>query len=256
MHSTKIIPTFTNSIKQNYFSNMSEITLDEIKRILSASKEFLSQHEELYGSDYPNFNHIDSVENELLQLKTKQLTEFFHEIKTCMRCSLGSTRKNFVFGDGNPNAKLMVIGEAPGADEDDTGHPFVGRAGQLLTAILKSVGFSRSEVFICNILKCRPPQNRKPLPDEVVSCSPYLHRQIDIIQPKLILALGTTAANTLLDNQETLTDMRGKVHEYRGVPMIVTFHPAALLRNPNWKVHTWQDIQKVRKMYDDLLGHI
>lgn len=231
---------------------MSDLSLDEIKKILSLSKEFLHQQQELFSSDLPFFNEADAVQSNETRLKAEQLSAFYNEIKGCMKCSLGSTRKNFVFGDGNPNAKLMVIGEAPGADEDDTGHPFVGRAGQLLTSILKAVNFSRKEVFICNILKCRPPQNRKPNPEEVTECSPYLHRQIDIIQPKLILALGTTAANTLLGNQDTLTDMRGKVHTYRGVPMIVTFHPAALLRNPNWKIHTWQDIQTVRKMYDEL----
>lgn len=230
---------------------MSDPTLDEIKQLLSLSKGYLLQQEELFGVDLPFFANNEEP-SESLKLKTEQLKNFYMEIKGCMKCALGSTRNNFVFGDGNPDADIMVIGEAPGADEDETGHPFVGRAGQLLTAILKAVNFQRKDVFICNILKCRPPQNRKPLPDEVAKCSPYLHRQIEIIQPKIILALGATAANTLLENQSALGDMRGKVHQYRGVPLIVTFHPAALLRNPNWKAHTWQDIQTVRKMYDEL----
>ena len=230
---------------------MSDPTLDEIKQLLSLSKGYLLQQEELFGVDLPFFANNEEP-SEALKLKTEQLKNFYLEIKGCMNCALGSTRNNFVFGDGNPDADIMVIGEAPGADEDETGHPFVGRAGQLLTAILKAVNFQRKDVFICNILKCRPPQNRKPQSDEVAKCSPYLHRQIEIIQPKIILALGATAANTLLENQSALGDMRGKVHQYRGVPLIVTFHPAALLRNPNWKAHTWQDIQTVRKMYDEI----
>jgi DNA polymerase len=174
------------------------------------------------------------------------------QICNCLKCGLGKTRIKFVFGVGNPNADLMVIGEAPGADEDEQGEPFVGRAGQLLTKILEAIQFKREEVYIANILKCRPPNNRKPNPDEVEQCEPYLIKQIELIKPKLILCVGLTAAHTLLKTEESLTSLRASVHNYHGVPTFVTYHPAALLRNPNWKKPTWEDVQKLRKMYDEL----
>ncbi len=173
-------------------------------------------------------------------------------ISGCMRCQLGSTRKNFVFGVGNTKAKLVVIGEAPGADEDEQGEPFVGRAGQLLNKILAAVQLRREDVYICNILKCRPPNNRDPFPPEVESCEPYLKKQIEIINPKLILCLGRIAGQTLLKTNATLAELRQSVYEYQGVKVLVTFHPAALLRNPNWKRPAWEDVQKMRKMYDEL----
>lgn len=172
------------------------------------------------------------------------------QICTCMQCPLGHTRTNFVFGSGNPNAGIMVIGEAPGADEDEQGLPFVGRAGQLLTKILEAVSLSRDEVYICNILKCRPPNNRKPLVGETDQCEPYLWKQIELVQPKLILALGLTAANTLLKNKESMTNLRGKIHDYHGIRTLVTYHPAALLRNPEWKKFTWDDVKLLRNLYD------
>jgi DNA polymerase len=156
-----------------------------------------------------------------------------------------------VFGSGNPNADIMVIGEAPGADEDEQGLPFVGRAGQLLTKILESIEMPREQVYICNILKCRPPNNRKPLASETDQCEPYLWKQIELIKPKFILALGLTAANTLLKNKESMTALRGKVHDYQGISTIVTYHPAALLRNPDWKKHTWEDVKFLRKLYQE-----
>lgn len=164
-------------------------------------------------------------------------------ICTCMNCPLGATRTNFVFGSGNPNAQLMVIGEAPGADEDEQGLPFVGRAGQLLTKILESIELKREDVYICNILKCRPPNNRKPLQSETDQCEPYLWKQIEIVKPRYILALGLTAANTLLKNKTSMKDLRGTIHDYHGIPTIVTYHPAALLRNPAWKKDTWEDVK-------------
>jgi uracil-DNA glycosylase family 4 len=174
------------------------------------------------------------------------------QICNCMKCALGKTRTKFVFGVGNPNADLMVIGEAPGADEDAKGEPFVGRAGQLLTKILEAIQFKREDVYIANILKCRPPENRKPNPEEVEQCEPYLWKQIELIKPKLILCVGLTAAHTLLKTEESLTSLRASVHNYHGVPTFVTYHPAALLRNPNWKKPTWEDVQKLKKMYDEL----
>jgi len=181
------------------------------------------------------------------------LEEFNNKINTCMLCGLGETRNKFVFGDGNPNADLMIIGEAPGAEEDKSGIPFVGRAGKLLNDILIAIGFNREDVFIANILKCRPPNNRDPLPAEREVCKPYLYKQIDLIKPKVILCLGKIAANVLLNNNDSLTKMRGNVHEISGIKTMVTYHPAALLRNPNWKRPTWEDVQKVKKLYDELL---
>ena len=172
-------------------------------------------------------------------------------ISGCLKCRLGSTRKNFVFGVGNPKAKLVLIGEAPGADEDEQGEPFVGRAGQLLNKILVAVQLRREDVYICNILKCRPPNNRDPLPDEVEACEPFLKKQLEIINPKLILCLGRIAGQTLLKTNATLSELRNNVYVYQGIKVLVTFHPAALLRNPNWKRPAWEDVQKMKKMYDE-----
>jgi uracil-DNA glycosylase family 4 len=174
------------------------------------------------------------------------------QICTCTKCSLGHTRKNFVFGVGNPQAELVLVGEAPGAEEDEQGEPFVGRAGQLLNKILEAIHFRRQEVYICNILKCRPPNNRDPQPQEIELCEPYLWKQLELIKPKLILCLGRIAAQALLKTNASLSHLRGKVHNYRGIKLMVTYHPAALLRNPNWKKPAWDDVQLVRKVYDEL----
>lgn len=173
-------------------------------------------------------------------------------ICNCLKCPLGQTRTKFVFGVGNPNADLVFVGEAPGADEDLQGEPFVGRAGQLLNKILEAIHFKREEVYICNILKCRPPNNREPQPDEIDLCEPHLWKQLELIKPKIIVCLGRVAGQTLLRTTETLTNLRGKIHNYRGIKLVVTYHPAALLRNPNWKKPTWEDVQWVRKMYDEM----
>jgi len=171
-------------------------------------------------------------------------------VATCTRCPLHSTATNPVPGEGNPNADFMCVGEAPGATEDQTGRPFVGAAGQLLTKILAAIDFKREDVYICNVLKHRPPGNRNPLPDEVKACSPYLIRQIELIRPKVILALGTFAAQTLLNTTLSIGKLRGQVHRYYGVPLVVTYHPAALLRNPGWKRPTWEDVQLARRILD------
>ena len=176
------------------------------------------------------------------------------QICTCTKCGLGHTRTKFVFGVGNSNATLMLVGEAPGADEDAQGEPFVGRAGQLLNKILEAIQFKREDVYICNILKCRPPNNRKPQADEVELCIPYLKKQIQLVQPKVILCLGLTAAENLLGATESLTRLRGRVMKYEGIPLMVTYHPAALLRNPNWKRPAWEDVQAVRKLHDELVA--
>jgi uracil-DNA glycosylase family 4 len=165
----------------------------------------------------------------------------------CTRCKLHTLgRKQVVFGVGNPNADLMFVGEAPGADEDEQGEPFVGRAGQLLTKIIEAIGLTRDDVYIANIIKCRPPGNRNPEPDEVEQCEPFLFRQVSAIKPKVIVALGKFAAQSLLRTTDPITRLRGKSFNYRGATLIPTFHPAFLLRNPSAKREVWEDMKKVR----------
>jgi uracil-DNA glycosylase family 4 len=182
--------------------------------------------------------------------KLNTLDEIAGVVAGCRRCPLYATATNPVPGDGSADADFMVVGEAPGANEDEQGKPFVGQAGQLLTKILAAIDLRREDVFIANVLKHRPPGNRNPMPDEVVACSPYLVRQIELVRPKVILALGTFAAQTLLETKLTIGKLRGQVHRYYGVPLIVTYHPAALLRNPSWKRPTWEDVQLARRILD------
>ncbi len=171
-------------------------------------------------------------------------------IRSTFCCELCPRRTNAVPGEGNPRAQLVLVGEGPGATEDETGRPFVGAAGQLLDRILGAIGLERKDVFITNVVKCRPPQNRKPLPDEVASCIPYLHRQLALIKPKVILLLGGTAAEAVLDRKQSLGQFRGKVHHYGDIPVVATYHPAALLRNPNWKKPAWDDVRIARQLLD------
>ncbi len=182
--------------------------------------------------------------------KLGSLDEVAAVVASCTRCPLYATAKNPVPGTGHPDAGLMIVGEAPGANEDEEGKPFVGASGQLLTKIIGAIGLTRDDVFIANVLKHRPPGNRNPEPAEVVACSPYLVRQIELVQPKVILALGTFAAQTLLETRTAMGKLRGQVHRYYGVPLIVTYHPAALLRNPAWKRPTWEDVQLARRILD------
>lgn len=170
----------------------------------------------------------------------------------CTRCRLCEGRTTVVFSDGNPAARLMVVGEAPGADEDATGVPFVGPAGKLLDLMLASVSLSRREsVYICNVLKCRPPGNRNPHPDEIDACAPLLKRQIELVAPEVLLAVGSFAAQWLTATTKALGKLRGEVYSYQGVPLIVTYHPAALLRNPGWSRPVWEDLQLLRQIMDD-----
>lgn len=175
-------------------------------------------------------------------------------VKTCTRCPLYATATNPVPGEGDPNADLMCVGEAPGQNEDETGRPFVGAAGQLLTKILAAIKLGRDEVFIANVLKHRPPGNRNPSPDEVVACSPYLVRQVELVRPKVIIAFGTFAAQTLLGTKTPIGKLRGAVHRYYGIPLVVTYHPAALLRNEAWKRPTWEDVKLARRILDSAAG--
>jgi uracil-DNA glycosylase family 4 len=167
----------------------------------------------------------------------------------CTRCKLHKLgRKQIVFGVGNPKAELMFVGEAPGRDEDEQGEPFVGRAGQLLTKIIEAIGLKREDVYIANVIKCRPPENRNPEPDEVATCEPFLFRQIDAIKPKVIVALGTFAAHAVLKTDMPISRLRGRTYDYRGAQLIATFHPAYLLRSPERKRDTWEDMKKVRAL--------
>ena len=183
---------------------------------------------------------------------TQTLDDLNRLICNCTKCDLHKGRNKFVFGVGNPKADVLLIGEGPGAEEDKQGEPFVGRAGQLLNDILKAINFTRQEVYIANIVKCRPPGNRTPLPNEMDSCLPYLVKQIELIKPKLILCLGLVAAGALLKKKDSLGKMRGKIFEFNHTKVMVTYHPAALLRNPNFKRGCWEDVKAFRKLYDEV----
>jgi DNA polymerase len=178
--------------------------------------------------------------------KIEELKKQEEQVRICTKCELSNNRTNVVFGVGNPDADLMFVGEAPGFYEDKQGEPFVGKAGQLLTKIIESIGMKRGDVYIANILKCRPPDNRNPNANEIVVCSPYLIKQIEIIRPKIICALGTFAAQRLLDSNEAIGKLRGRFFEYQSTKFLATYHPAYLLRNPEDKKKVWTDIKKVR----------
>jgi uracil-DNA glycosylase family 4 len=230
---------------------------DRYERMLQAvalAKNFLKQQVEL-GFDEVYAQSVSkrsSVEKPNTSVKT--LTEFYQEIKDCKKCHLHQSRTNLVFGVGSQNAEVMFVGEAPGREEDLQGEPFVGKAGQLLDKILAAINFTRDEVYIANILKCRPPENRDPLPDEVQMCEPHLLEQIRIIQPKIICALGRIAAQALLKTKLPLGQLRGKLHDYHGTKFLVTYHPAALLRYPQYKRPTWEDVKLLKREYDKLAG--
>lgn len=183
--------------------------------------------------------------NRLIPDRTGALTALREEIGDCQRCKLSKQRKNIVFGEGNPKASLMFIGEAPGSEEDIQGRPFVGEAGQILNRLINKMGFKREEVYIANIVKCRPPSNRDPEEDEIRTCFPFLKRQIEIISPSIIVSLGRISAWTLLRTKIPITRLRGRFYEYEGIPLMPTFHPAYLLRNPKNKWLVWSDMQQV-----------
>jgi uracil-DNA glycosylase len=225
---------------------------DQRKKIINA----LIDQKDVFGDELfsTELNHLKKEEPSLIKgwEKAVSLTELNEFICNCMKCPLGETRNKFVFGVGNPDADVMVIGEGPGADEDMQGEPFVGRAGQLLTDILKAINFTRQEIYIANIVKCRPPGNRTPTPAEMDACLPFLNKQIELIKPKVILCVGLTAAHGLLKVKDSLSNLRGKIYSHLNAKVIVTYHPAALLRNPSWKRGCWEDVQLFRKLYDDL----
>lgn len=175
------------------------------------------------------------------------LNSVLETLGDCQRCRLGRLRQHIVFGEGNPTADLVFVGEAPGADEDAQGRPFVGQAGQLLTKIIVAMELKREDVYICNILKCRPPGNRDPEPEEITACEPFLIRQLQTIGPRMICALGTFAAQTLLKSEASIGHLRGRFHAYQGIPLMPTYHPAYLLRNPGAKKQVWEDVQMIMK---------
>ena len=185
---------------------------------------------------------------EPLASPVEDLTAIRASLGECQRCALGAKRTNLVFGVGNPSARLLFVGEAPGRDEDLKGEPFVGEAGQLLTRIIGAMGLTRDDVYICNVLKCRPPGNRNPEPAEIEQCQPFLLRQVRAIRPEAIVALGTFSAHTLLGTTAPISKLRGRFHDYHGIPLMPTFHPAFLLRNPAMKREVWEDMQEVMKL--------
>jgi len=211
----------------------------DINEIISSIRKHI-ELEKLSGVEEYIFNSTeDRADMDLEMLKKEALS--------CAKCGLCKTRTHVVFGAGNPKAKLMLVGEAPGMQEDLQGIPFVGRAGQLLTKIIESIGLKRKDVYIANVLKCRPPDNRNPLPAEILTCEEYLKKQINLIKPKVICALGKFAAQTLLRTTDPISKLRGKFFDYQGAKLVPTFHPAYLLRNPNDKRLVWEDMKKIRR---------
>ncbi|MBU4487225.1 MAG: uracil-DNA glycosylase [Candidatus Delongbacteria bacterium] len=227
-------------------------------------KQYLNFLKEVYSGNLPIDTNTLELKYKLKksclsniindELKITSLDELQKIVSECKKCNLYASRKNTVFGKGSAKERLVIIGEAPGADEDETGEPFVGRAGQLLTKMLSAIGIDRESVFICNVLKCRPPNNRDPLPDEISKCSYYLDKQLEFLKPKYILALGRIAAIRLLNKEATMKEFREGKYIYNGIPVLVTYHPSALLRNPNWKYPAWEDLKRMKELLDSSNG--
>jgi DNA polymerase len=234
----EIIKTLT--LQKEIFGD--ELFIPKKKKISSIVKEpeVLFEEPQLFETERQDWEKAASLD---------QLEKL---ICDCTKCRLHQGINKIVFGTVNPNADVLVIGEGPGAEEDKQGLPFVGRAGKLLTDMLKAIKFEREEVYIGNVVKCRPPENRTPLPDEMETCMPYLKKQVELIKPKLILCLGLTAAKGLLKKRESLGELRKSIFDYEGAKVIVTYHPAALLRNPHWKKDCWEDLKKFRSLYEQL----
>ena len=222
--------------------------MDENSReMISELKAYL---EYLKGMGIVSLPVSENILQKAIRSQIITLAEVRKELGDCKRCKLHRTRRTIVFGEGNEKATLMFIGEGPGYDEDVQGRPFVGKAGQLLTKIIQSINLPREEVYIANIIKCRPPQNRNPEPDEIESCSPFLMKQITSIQPKIICALGTFSAQTLLKTDAKITALRGKLYDLEGIKVIPTYHPAFLLRNPERKREVWEDMKKMAELIE------
>jgi uracil-DNA glycosylase family 4 len=220
---------------------------EDKKDLLELARRYVSQQMEM------GFEHGYGLSpRSLMESASRQMVKLYEQIKDCTKCPLHRTRTRFVFGEGHPQADLVFIGEAPGRQEDLQGRPFVGPAGQLLTKMLAAIDLKREEVFIGNILKCRPPQNRDPLPEEVRCCEPHLLAQLAILRPVMIVALGRIAAQTLLRTKSPLGRLRGEIHRYGDIPLVATYHPAALLRNQNLKRGAWEDLLLLRREFDRL----
>lgn len=216
-------------------------------------KQYFQHQIEIYGDELALAKkHLLGLSLESDRGEAETLDDFLEKIKDCQKCPLGKTRQHFVFGEGFKQAQIMLIGEAPGGDEDRLGRPFVGAAGQLLDKILNAINLDRNQVYIANIIKCRPPNNREPSADEVARCRPYLLRQIELIRPKLILALGRIAAQSLLNTTQTIGSLRGHIYECYHARLIPTYHPAALLRDASLKPATWEDVKLLRRLYDEI----
>lgn len=216
-------------------------------------KDYLKFLDDIGINEIPVVKSNEKIESEPTIESSKDIVDvkdYFEkmekEVESCRRCPLGSLRTNSVFGEGNIHSDLMFIGEGPGYDEDKTGKPFVGKAGSLLTKIINAIGLDRSDVFIGNIIKCRPPGNRDPLPEEIDQCRPFIEKQIQLINPKVIVTLGRYSTQTLLNSSVGITKIRGKFTEYKAIKVMPTFHPAYLLRNPSSKKDVWADVQAVR----------
>jgi DNA polymerase len=246
---------FTRRMSENAFKDFQEIVNDltiYLKHQHTLGMEALASDDaqevvKLLDGLEENF----SPKKKTLACTPGTLDTVREELGECTRCSLFSYRKNIVFGKGNPHASLVFVGEAPGGDEDKAGEPFVGEAGQLLTRIIQSIKLRREDVYICNVIKCRPPKNRDPKPEEIEACFPFLKKQLEIIRPRFICALGKFAAQTLLGTTERISKLRGKMGEFQQIKVIPTFHPASLLRNPQWKREVWQDMQLIQKLLED-----
>jgi uracil-DNA glycosylase family 4 len=233
------------------------IFLAELRDLVVGLRHYLEEEKSLGFAGWPRSPgrpapHRSSPQPSSRPSPPAGLEAVREELGDCRRCKLHSTRTHIVFGSGNPQAKLVFVGEGPGREEDLQGEPFVGQAGQLLTKIIQAIRLQRAEVYIANIIKCRPPENRNPEPDEISACEPFLIKQIEAIRPRLICALGTFAAQTLLKTDEKISLLRGKFHPYQGIPLMPTYHPAFLLRNPNHKREVWEDMKKIKKEYDRL----
>jgi len=230
--------------------------LEELRELVAGLRYYLEGEKRLGLEGWPrsssSHSQKASAQPSVSRGATMSLEAIREELGDCQRCKLHSSRTQIVFGVGSPRAKLVFVGEAPGRDEDLQGEPFVGQAGQLLTKIIQAIELTREEVYITNIIKCRPPGNRNPEPDEIMACEPFLIKQLEVIRPKLICALGTFAAQTLLKTDEKISLLRGKFHRYQGIPLMPTYHPAFLLRNPNHKRDVWEDMKKIKKEYDQI----
>lgn len=233
---------------------MNQSSSMEKNELLNRARRYLRQQLEMgfeHSYRMPSRESTELIDQQA-QSSDRQMETLYHQIKGCTRCPLGNSRTKFVFGEGSPQADLVFIGEAPGRQEDLQGRPFVGPAGQLLTKMLAAIDLKREEVFIGNILKCRPPRNRDPLPQEVECCEPHLQAQLSILRPAIICALGRIAAQTLLRTKSPLGRLRGDIHLYGDIPLVATYHPAALLRNQHLKRGAWEDLLLLRRELDRL----